>query len=48
VQSAVAAAALGVEEAVGGVDGSVVAEKGECCACDVRGRETLGTGVSET
>jgi len=37
---------LGVEEAAGGVDGSVAAEKGECRACDVRGRKRLGTGVS--
>jgi len=37
---------LGVEEAVGGVDGSVAAETGECGACDVRERETLDRGVS--
>jgi len=40
------AAALGVEEAVGGVVGSVAAAQGERDSCDVRERETLDTGVS--
>jgi len=41
------AAAFCVEEAVGGVDGSVVAAQGECCACDVRERASLDTGSSK-
>ena len=35
-----------MEEAVGRVDGSMAAEKGECDRGDVPGRETLDTGVS--
>jgi hypothetical protein len=36
-----------VEEAVGGVDGSVAAEKGERDSCDVRGGASLDTGSSK-
>jgi hypothetical protein len=38
-------AAFGLEEAVGGVDGSVAAAQGERDRCDVRGGKRLGTGV---